>query len=108
MLLVVGVAITSWRIAPFGKDNIDRFVLRFLCVFSLALSLLWFISAYSTLIVTVVLVMFGFSLFFLVIGGIPGLRISLPIDARERILKEHISIWVILVIAVIIWQKFLP
>jgi hypothetical protein len=105
MLMVAGAALTSWRLSSYGKDKIDRAVLRFLFWFLFAAAFVWLVSPLSSNAASVALVMVGCAFFILLIGGVPGLRVSLPTDARHRIVKEQIILWAAVIIVVIAWQK---
>lgn len=103
--MVVGAALTSWRLSSYGRDKVDRGVLRFLSWFFSVGVLLWFVSPFSAYATAIALATFGLALFIVLIGGIPGLRLSVPTGTHDRIVKEQVLIWAVLIIAVIVWQK---
>ncbi len=52
-----------------------------------------------------ILIVVGAALFIVLIGGIPGLRLSLPTDIHDRIVKKQVLIWATLIAVIIVWQK---
>lgn len=108
LLFVVGAAFTSWRIARFGEATTDRAVLRFLCGFFSMLGAFWLVSPFSSAVAIAASVMFSLAIVLLFVGGIPGLRISIPSESRERFIKEQTAVWFILIVSVIVWQKLQP
>jgi hypothetical protein len=105
ILITVGAAYSSWIFLSYGKEAFDRKILKFLSVFFIVLSTLWLLTPYSAVLASIAVGMFGISILFLMIGGIPGVRISVPNTVKSHLWKTQGIPWAILLVAVIVWQK---
>jgi hypothetical protein len=109
LLFLLAVSYCSWRISKYGKSRFTIIAYRAISIFSLLMILLYFFRNSIPGIDGISIIIFALGMLF-IYGALPfpGFQVEIPKEKKRPVLIEIISIFVLVLIIMGVWQRVSP